>query len=329
MNLLDHHLQRQPMSIRKILWLTAILTLSMPAAWADEGNPSGTPAAGHGSISIGYQQTYVDGLRRDSHTVIDAGEGTMRSLQLDAQYFLSDRWSLRAGIPFVSNVFHGSPHCPTTEPVQCRNMPALNPQRPESRFQDDDRYHGTWQDWHFGASYHATPRPGWFLTPSLTVWIPSHNYTFFSNAAPGQRIWKLEPALELAHQFDFTNLYYRARYGYVLTEKVLDTRMSHHRLELELGWFINERLTARVFTIGKKGDGYSLQELGPLTAGRSNDYWYHHDQIVKHDFAEAGIGFDYHFSSPYTLSAAWHDMLWGESVINFRHAIEVRLTREF
>lgn len=293
------------------------------------GRTPDATAKGHGSISIGYQETRVDGLRATNSNILDVGYGTARALQFDASYFVADNWSVYAGIPYVSNVFHGSPHCPTTEPPQCRNMPALNPQRPESRFQDDGRYHGTWQDWNVGAAYHTTVAGKYLLTPSLTLWYPSHNYVFFSNAAAGQRIWKIEPSLELAHQFDFTNLYYRIRYGYVVTEKVLDTRMNHHRLELELGWFVNERLTLRGFTIGKKGQGYTLQELGPLTRGRTSDYWYHHDRIVVHDYAEYGIGADFHFADRYTVSAALHRMWWGRSINNFRHSFEVRLTRSF
>lgn len=286
-------------------------------------------AKGHGSFSIGYVETAVDGLRTTNDIVLDAGYGTMRALHLDIAYFVSDRWSVHAGIPFVSNVFHGSPHCPTTAPPQCANVPALDPPHPESKFQDDGRYHGTWQDWNLGVAWHTTLAGNYLLTPALTLWIPSHDYVFFSNAAAGQRIWRVEPSIELAHQFDFSNVYYRARYSYIYTERVLDTRLNHHRLELEGGYFFNEHFTLRLFTMGKKGQGYSLQELGPLTAGRTNAYWYNHDRLAKHNFAEAGLGGDVHFGNGYTLSGAWHKLIWGESVINFKHALELRLVRDF
>lgn len=317
---------------RAAIALFAALGLAHVAAHADDArtaeddlHPS---AKGHGYISLGYQSTYVDGLRATDGNVLDVGHGTARAVQLDVDYFFADDWSVHAGIPYVSNVYHGSPHCPTTQPPQCRGVPALNPQRPESHFQDDGRYHGTWQDWNLGVAWHTTVHGDYLVTPSLTLWYPSHDYVFFSNAAAGQRIWKVEPSIELAHQFDFTNFYYRARYSYVVTEKVMDTRMNHHRLELELGWFVNERFTLRGFAIGKKGEGYTLQELGPLTAGRSNDYWYHHDQIVVHDYAEYGLGADWRFGK-YTLSGALHRLWWGRSINNFRYSSEIRLTRDF
>ena len=212
-------------------------------------------------VSIGFQNTYIHGLRIDNDTVLNSGNGRSREVQLDLEYFVADRWSLRAGIPYVSNVFRGYPHCPTIEPPECRNIPRLNPQHPESRFQESGVYHGAWQDWDLGLAYHTSVGGDYLLTPSLTAYSPSHDYTFFSDAAPGQDFWKLEAALELAHWFRFSNWFYRARYAYVYTEKVLDTRLNHHRADLELGYFINEALSVRGFTTGKKGQGYTLQEL--------------------------------------------------------------------
>lgn len=287
------------------------------------------PAQGHGSFSIGFQNTYIHGLRIDNDTVLNSGNGRNREVQLDLEYFVADRWSLRAGIPYVSNVFRGYPHCPTFEPPECRSIPHLNPQHPESRFQESGVYHGAWQDWDLGLAYHTSVGGDYLLTPSLTAYVPSHDYTFFSDAAPGQGFWRLEGALELAHWFQFSNWFYRARYAYVYTEEVFNTRLNHHRADLELGYFINEALSVRGFTTGKKGQGYTLQELAPLLANRTSEYWYRHDQIVVHDYADIGAGLDYRFAGQYTFSTAVHKLIWGLSVNNFKYSIEGRLTREF
>ncbi|MFO1505728.1 MAG: hypothetical protein U1F23_01400 [Lysobacterales bacterium] len=292
----------------------------------DALQPSGR---GHGSISVGFQDSYVRGLRKDNATVVDSGNGRLRAIFFDVEYFFADAWSVHVGIPYVSNVFNGSPHCPTTRPPQCQNVPPLDPQHPESKFQDDGRYHGTWQDWNLGVAWHTAVFGNYLLTPSLDLHVPSHDYVFFSNAAAGPGYSQLEAAFELAHQFDFTNLYYRVRYGYTATEHVLDTRMNFSRLELEFGWFVDERLTLRSFATGKKGMGYTIAELGPLTNHGTNDYWYHHDQIVVHDYASLGVGADYHFGDHYTLSGAFQKLIWGTSVSNFVYSADVRLTRDF
>ena len=115
----------------------------------------------------------------------------------------------------------------------------------------------------------------------------------------------------------------------MFTERTLDTNVNHHRLDAELGYFINEQWSMRFFGAGKKGNGYLGRELVPKTAGQTNAYWYHHDQISVHDYAEIGVGADYRFGNGYTLSGALHHLVWGQTVYNFRYSAEVRITKEF
>lgn len=286
-------------------------------------------AKGHGDISIAYQNTLVDGMLLDRNTTLPIGTVRIRAVDLDLDYYFTDRWAVHLGIPFVSNRYSGpDPHCPTTTPPQCANQPVLSPQHPESQFLDDGRFHSTWQDWNLGVSYH-TNIGNYYLTPSITAYIPSHNYTFFANAAAGQDIWQLELAIDLAHQFDFSNLYYRIGYGYVFTERTLGTSVSHHKLDLELGYFLNPQFSIRAFGIGRVGHGYAAADLLPLTNGQTNDFWYHHDQISEHNYFGVGVGFDYRFADKYTLSSSVQRLVWGESVFDFKYAFETRLTREF
>lgn len=290
----------------------------------------GETAKGHGAFSIAYLQSYVDGLRISDSVIARNGKTHSHTIEFDFDWFFADHWSLHVGLPYISNKYEGpAPHCPTSTPAPCKAVPALNPQHPESRFLDDGEYHATFQDFNLGVAWHTTVAETYLLTPALNVYLPSHDYTFFANAAVGQRLWKVEPSLELAHQFDFSNVYYRIQYGYVLTESTLGTNVNHHRLYLELGWFLNERLSIRGFAAGKKGNGYVAGTLVPLTQGFTNELWYHHDQISKHNYGALGAGLDYRLGERYTLSASVQRLVWGQTVFNFRYAGEVRLSREF
>jgi hypothetical protein len=283
---------------------------------------------GHGSISIAYLQTYVNGFRLDQDTVLPNGAVHSRGVALDLDYFVADDWSLHVGLPYLDNRFKGQPHCPTTAPPQCAGIPALDPPHPESQFLDDDQYHGTWQDWTLGAEWH-THIDDYYVTPSITAIIPSHDYTFFANAAVGQRLDQLLLAATLAHQFAFTNLYYKLGYGYAFSQRVLGHDTGYQRFDLELGWFVNEKLALRTFVSGRLGNGMAAADLLPLTDGQTNDYWYHHDQLSEHSYFGAGLGFDYAFDDRYTLSAGIQRAFWGETVFDFKYAYEVRLTRNF
>ena len=294
-----------------------------------DANAPAQSTQGHGSISVGYDTSLVNGFRVTDSITAPIGTVRLRSLDLGIDYSFADKWFLHASVPFASNKFSGpGAHCPTATPPACQNAPHLNPPHPESQFLDDGQYHGAWQDWSLGVSYLASVGD-YMLIPSFTASIPTHDYTFFANAAVGQDIWRVEPAVELQHQFDFSNLYYRVRYGYVYTESTLNTRVSHHRLDLELGYFINEAFSLRGFSVAKKGQGFHAPDLLPQTQGQTNDLWYHHDQISVHNYAALGVGLDYRFGGNYTLSSSIQKLVWGETIFNFRYSAELRLTRAF
>jgi hypothetical protein len=281
-------------------------------------------AKGHGSVSVGYQNTYVDGM----FLPVPGGKaeiGTVRiqSLTLDAEYFFADRWSAELGIPFVEARYRGpAPHCITQAPPQCKDQVVPSQPHPESRFLDDGYYHGAWQDWTLGLAYHENVND-YLLTPLVTAYLPSHNYTFFANAAVGQDVPKLEVAIDLAHQFELTNVYYRIRAGHVFAKKTLGQSIDYNALDLELGYFLDETWTVKVFGVGKKGNGYT----GPYD--QTTEQWYHHDQRAQHNYANVGAGLDYHINDKYTVSTTLQSLVWGQFVFDFKYSLDVHLTREF
>lgn len=307
-----------------------------PVPPPETGAPPSEPASedlqesarGHGSVSIAYLQTYVNGFFVDSNTEVPNGAVHSRGVALDFDYYVADDWSLHVGIPYLDNRFHGVPHCPTTAPPQCAGIPALNPPHPESQFLDDNQYHGTWQDWTLGAAWH-THLGDYYLTPSVTAVIPSHDYVFFANAAVGQRLNQLLLATTLAHQFAFTNLYYKLGYGYAFSQRILGHDTGYQRFDLELGYFVNEKFSVRTFAACRIGDGYAAPDLLPLTDGQTNAYWYRHDQLSEHNYLGLGVGFDYALDARDTLSAGVQREVRGETVFDFKYALEVRLTRSF
>jgi len=280
---------------------------------------------GHGSISIGYVDTLVNGFHPPHGDLFHFGHVRSHSISLDVDYFVLDNWSVQAGIPYIDNRFTGvNPHCPTAAPPQCvaNHIPVLKHPHPESEFLDNGTFHGTAQDWHFGATYHANIGD-YFLAPSLTLYVPSHDYTFFAQSAVGQDLQRVELAATLAHQFEFSNLYYRIGFGRAFSEKTLGQSIDYNKLDLELGYFINERWTAKLFATAKKGNGYD----GPYDP--TSELFFHHDQRAPHNYAGAGFGADYHVNDKYTLSSSLQREIWGRVIFNFEYAFELRLTREF
>jgi hypothetical protein len=323
---------------RQVAWLLLSASAAFVTPAGAQVGPSSSPLAvepapsldptsegttrGHGSVSVGYQNTYVNGmLLRSGEAPI--GSVRIQSISLDLNYFFADRWSAQLGIPFIESKYTGSaPHCITQAPPQCTGQVVPVQPHPESQFLDDGSYHGAWQDWTLGVAYHGNV-DDYLLTPSITAFLPSHHYTFFANAAVGQDLRKLEVAIDLAHQFDFTNLYYRVRAGHVFAERTLGQSIDYNKLDLELGYFLNETWTVKVFGVGKKGNG----NTAPYD--RTTEEWYHHDQRAQHNYANLGAGFDYHFDDKYSLSATLQRLVWGQFVFDFKYSLDVHLTRQF
>ena len=118
--------------------LAAAQVVPPPAAVSNAFTPSLNPTSdettkGHGSVSVGYQNTYVNGM----FLPVPGGEapiGSVRvqSISFDLDYFFADRWSVHLGIPFIEGRYSGdSPHCITQAPPQCQG--AVVPSQPMVR----------------------------------------------------------------------------------------------------------------------------------------------------------------------------------------------------
>jgi hypothetical protein len=316
---------------RAIAWLLsgASAAAVTPALAAEAAQPidqtlEGT-TKGHGSVSVGYQNTFVDGFFVPGPPGGEAAIGTVRiqSISFDLDYYFADHWSAEIGIPYVVARYQGpAPHCITQAPPPCQGVVVPTQPHPESQFLDDGNYHGTWQDWTLGLAYHENIN-NFILIPSVTAYLPSHNYTFFANAAVGQDVPKIEFAIDLAHQFELTNVYYRIRAGHVFARKTLDQSIDYNALDAEIGYFLNETWTVKAFAVGKKGDGYT----GPYD--QTTEQWYHHDQRTEHNYATLGAGLDYHLNDKYTVSTTVQHLVWGQFVFDFKYSLDVHLTREF
>ena len=153
--------------------------------------------------------------------------------------------------------------------------------------------------------------------------IPSHRYTFFANAAVGQDLRKWEIAVDTSHQFEFTSLYYRVIAGHVFTPTTLGQNIDYNRLDLGLGYFVNDAWSLKAFAAGKKGHGYN-GGYDPTT-----ELFYRHDRRAPHNYAIVGAGVDYRFEERDTLSTTIEKLVWGETVFDFKYSVSVRLTRDF
>ena len=268
-----------------------------PASGGVEDNP-----AGHGSVSVSYINTLEHDVWGKPYLKRNPfGTVRLQGLGLDGSYNVADNWTIYGSIRYVDNV---------AKPIS----------GPEQRVSD-------WTDATLGAAWH-TLFNGYEITTSATTNIPVNDYTTIGGAYAGQHLQQLLLDVSLAHQFDFTNIYYRLGYGYAFSQKVRGFDTGYQRYDAELGWFANERFSVRGFLTGRGGfglTGFEYQQA--LAAGKitASD----RARTAEHSYRAFGLGTDYDFGSNWLASLSVQHAYWGATVFDAKYALEARLTRSF
>lgn len=297
-----------------ILSLATCLVLSSTQIFAEESQSR----KGHGQISIGYQFIAVDGYE-SSIGKLPSGKIETQSLNFELEYYLNERWTLSVGLPYVKKRYKGSFRA-LHDPLQ------LNPPRPEIANVDRGNWNEDFQDFHLGVRYLA--REGWFnVEPYVFIGVPSNDYPFYGWAAIGQNLLKMDVGSQFSWYPGLSDAYYRLDIAYVFVEETLGVSVNHWKVGAEMGYYFSQHWTGRVFGQLKDGKGLSFPDdfPPPLT----NELWYQHDRLLKHNYANVGVGLDWTMNENYHLSSSLFTMVWEEQVNVVEYAFAVSLTRSF
>jgi hypothetical protein len=310
-----------------LAWWLAALAISGAAhaqehaGTLDAASDAAVPTPGdapRGMVTIGYQFQHTKGLILDDGEIPASTTTDTHILALAVAYRLGDRWEARVAIPFIRKRSSGGPGA---------HRPDLLAQpHPESQFLDDGRYHDTWQDWTLGLSY----RTAWGrfqAEPHLIATIPSHDYTFFANAAPGQDLRKLKVGVDLSRRLASSNFYYSFGYSYEFVEKVMGIGLNKNHFRLSAGYFFTPRLSGRAFAIARLSQGRDSSHFPP--SDRQSESWYQHDRLSRHNYLIAGVGATYQVDDHYSLALTGGTMLWGRTVHDLKYTYELELIRGF
>jgi hypothetical protein len=298
-----------------------LLGVSAPArADGDDFDVGRDAANGHrGTLSLAYQNLHSSGLILQNGINNHGAITDTRSLRLSVDYMLDDRWELHVVLPYISKRSRND--------RGDHNPLALARPHPESQFLDDGHYHGALQDIQLGVSRHLQ-LGRYRVEPRATLTWPSHDYTFFANAAVGQRLKKLKFGVDVTRQLAQSNFFWSAGYDYEFVEEVMDIGLDKQHARLSAGYYFSPDWSARVFAVGRRGQGRDANFFPP-PGKRSTELWYRHDQLSRHNYAIAGIGATWRINDDYSLSGTMGKMVWGRTVHELKRAYEVELSRGF
>ena len=100
---------------------------------------------------------------------------------------------------------------------------------------------------------------------------PSHDYTFFANAAVGQRLKKLKFGADVTRQLEGSNVYWSAGYDYEFTERAMHRNLNKQHARLSAGYYISPDWSARVFAVMRRANGIDSNMVSPANR---DEAWY-------------------------------------------------------
>ena len=207
----------------------AAFALAATPAWAQ----AWVPPAGLGSVTVAVQTINNTGHIDTDGVFLRIGRSVNTRIHFEADYALTDRLSVSAGLPFVFARY--------TDPLPY-GPPIPFPARDDCRC-----WQSGWQDFGFTARYNVI-NGAFALTPSVTVGVPSHDYEYRGEAVVGQRLKELRLAVDAGQRLDAISprLSVQGSYSYAFVERVLaDVPNNRSNAKVEAGFVITRRLAAR------------------------------------------------------------------------------------
>ena len=271
-------------------------------------------SAPRGSMSFTYQYQKAQNLTGEGY-VINSAPITTHLIDVAASYRIKDRWTITAGLPFISREWKGGPS---------HNPLNIVPPQYDSEFVDDGHFHGFFQDLRLGASYLLVDRQV-IVEPYLEYGIPTTDYPFFAASAVGRNLQTLEYGSTFAYRPPFLPWFFSLRAGYVLTDSVLGVDTDAMRVTADVVRFFSDRVALNVFLTSKNGGGISP----PPNPDFTSELWYRHDQIIRHNYASMGAGVDWSFGGRNVVNFTVLRMVHAEDVFELDEALSVSFSRPF
>lgn len=262
------------------------------------------PDQGSLAASIDYNDTFYKYHFLPNGVEFDAGHTRTFTTAFGVAYSPTDRLSFVATLPYVSAEYHGNfPH-PTIV--------------------DDGSYHGTLTDLRVEA--HVQLLDGAFaLAPYLALLTPIKDYETLGHAAPGRGLtegWvgtyvgrSLEPWLP--------RTYMQARLNYAFVERVARVKHDRINIDVELGYFMTPRWSARVLAFWQDTDGGI-----PVPVPDTDPLFVHHDQLAADRFLNVGAGTAFQLTGRTSVHAVYSFALHGQNAHKVEHSLSLGFSQQ-
>lgn len=256
---------------------------------------------------------------------VDTGRTDTHVLLLSGVWSINERWKIWGSLPYVQKR-----HEAGTFGVHDPLLDFVNYTPPDLRMVDDGHYHGGFQDFTAGVRYLALDGP-FSISPFVSYGVPTTNYPIYGSAIRGRGLWELHLGVSTEFLPYFSDWLFRADIAYAISEKVLGVDLNYWWAHVSASYYVTPRFLPRVFVKTRYAPNALsyLEDFEPYEEKYDNENGWRHDQTLKHNFIDAGIGFDYLINDRYSIAASYYKTIDSEDLLELDFAVTFALTRSF
>jgi hypothetical protein len=301
-----------------VLLLTASASSAAGQAWV--------PEKGEGSFSTSFNYIAFGGHFRSDGSRTAEAAAKARSLLFEVEYGLTDKLALTVSVPIVAARYADTnPPSDALRGLFNQAVQAVGPSFYGHQFLDDRFYHATLQDFHVDVRYNLVSRP-LVLTPFVGIVLPSHDYAYVGEAAPGRNLKEFQFGTNVARRLDpfLRNAYLHGQISFAIPEESLHVRTNRANVALELGYFLNRKLAVR--GLGDWQHTFNgLHFPADLTTAELE---LTHERLLKANYWHVGGGASYSITPKTDVSVDVVTFLSGSDT-HYGTGVSLRITRSF
>lgn len=248
---------------------------------------------------------YTDMLNKKHYTAsgdeVDVGHTDTQVMSISALYSLSDRFLLKAGLPYIKTRYRG---------------PGLGGHDTEI---DNGAWHGTVTDLQISLHYQATDGAIAF-TPYVGAIIPTNDYVTLGHAAPGRGVNEYWLGFYTGASLNewIPRTYVQARYNYAWVEKVAGVSHDRSNVDLEIGYFLNPDWSVRVLGAWQDTHG-GIDVPVPITS----PLFPYHDILASASFLNLGGGVSWVINDRVAVYGLYMQALHGKDAHKVDHRVSL------
>lgn len=212
---------------------------------------------------------------------VDCCGTTNVAIVADADYGVTDRWSISASLPYVFSKYRGGA---PDGPAAFLPYPAVD---------SCHCLHGAVQDLEFASHYNLLKvRRSFSLMTSMSVGIPTHNYDYAGEAVAGFGLAQLGLSADAGGQLGFLarGLSVDGHYGFTIVERVLGISHNRSNARLDAGYTFQNRFGGHVILSGQRTHG-GLRF--PVDVQPFPERYTEFHRLLRDNYFQAGAGVSY------------------------------------